>query len=113
MDLILDIGNTLAKVAVFNSDAVMLHRSSIAISELSQKLDALEKEFPHLDWCILSSVAKVDENDLARLEKRFNLIHLTSDLPVPFSNKYKSRKTLGVDRIALVSGAYEAYPKAN
>lgn len=113
MDLILDIGNTLAKVAVFNSDAVMLHRSSIAISELSQKLDALEREYPDLEWAILSSVAKVDEKDLEHLENRYTLLHLTSDLPVPFSNKYKSRRTLGVDRIALVSGAYKAYPNAN
>lgn len=113
MDLVIDIGNTLAKVAVFNSSGVMEHRSSISVLGLSEKLDALEKEYPDLDWCILSSVGSLSAEDKERLEKRFKLLHLTSDLPVPFTNKYKSRKTLGVDRIALVSAAFEQFPNTN
>ena len=113
MDLILDIGNTLAKIAVYSTDGDMLHRSSVAVSELGKALDLLEETYPNIDWCMFSTVAKVNAKDLERLEERYKLLQLTSDLPVPFTNKYESRKTLGVDRIALVSGAIQKYPNAN
>lgn len=113
MDLILDIGNTLAKIAVYFTDGDMLHRSSVAVSELGKTLDLLEETYPNIDWCMFSTVAKVNAKDLERLEERYKLLQLTSDLPVPFTNKYESRKTLGVDRIALVSGAIKKYPNAN
>jgi len=113
MDLILDIGNTLAKMAVYSTDGVMLYRASVAVSELGKALDLLEETYPNIDWCMFSTVAKVNAKDLERLEERYKLLQLTSDLPVPFTNKYESRKTLGVDRIALVSGAIQKYPNAN
>src|SRR5690625_72768 len=113
MDLMLEIGHTLAKIAVYSTGCVMLHRSSVAVSELSAKLDLLEEAYPEIEWCMLSTVAKVGAKDLERLEERYKLLQLTSDLPVPFTNKYESRKTLGVDRIALVSGAIQKYPNAN
>src|SRR5690625_5046296 len=113
MDLILDIGNTLAKIAVYSTGGVMLHRSSVAVSELSAKLDLLEEAYPEIEWCMLSTVAKVIAKDLERLEERYKLLQLTSDLLVPFINKYGSQQTLSVDRIALVSGAIQKYPNAN
>ena len=113
MDLILDIGNTLAKIAVYSTDGVMLHRSSIAVSELSKELDLLEETYPDIEWCMFSTVGKVHAKDLERLNERYKLLQLTSDLPVPFINNYGSKQTLGVDRIALVSGAFEKYPNTN
>jgi len=113
MDLILDIGNTLAKIAVYSTGGVMLHRSSVAVSELSAKLDLLEEAYPEIEWCMLSTVAKVGAKDLKHLEERYKLLQLTSDLPVPFINKYGSQQTLGVDRIALVSGAFQEHPGIN
>ena len=113
MDLILDIGNTLAKIAVYSTDGVLLHRSSVAVSELGKALDLLEETYPKIEWCMFSTVAKVDAKDLERLEERYKLLQLTSGLPVPFINKYGSRQTLGVDRIALVSGAFQKHPNHN
>src|SRR5690625_3439794 len=113
MDLILDIGNTLAKMAVYSTDGVMLYRASVAVSELGKALDLLEESYPDIEWCMFSTVAKVNAKDLERLEARYKLLQLTSDLPVPFTNKYESRKTLGVARIALVSCAIQKYPNAN
>lgn len=113
MDLVIDIGNTLAKLAVFNADADMLYRSTIPSLELASKLNELEEVYPKITWCILSSVGTVHPKHLERLEKRYALLHLTSDLPVPFINKYGSPQTLGVDRIALVSAAFNQYPNKN
>lgn len=113
MDLVIDIGNTLAKLAVFNSKSVMVFRSTVQELELASKLDELEAEYPMIEWCIISSVGSVNAKQLERLEKRYALLHLTSDLPVPFINKYGSPQTLGVDRIALVSAAFNQYPNKN
>lgn len=113
MDLVIDIGNTLVKLAVFNSNAVMVSRSTIPSVELANKLNELEIEYPQIEWCILSSVSSVNPKHYELLEKRYALLHLTPDLPVPFINRYESPQTLGVDRIALVSAAIDQYPRRN
>ncbi len=113
MDLVIDVGNTFAKLAIFNSDGLMVHRSTIIVLDLIDKLKELDELFPKLEWCLISSVGLVDSKDLQYLENRYTLLHLTSDLPVAFNNKYKTPKTLGVDRIALVSAVYAQYPKTN
>lgn len=113
MDLVIDIGNTLTKLAVFNSDGIIVLRTTIPEKDLASKLDTVEIDFPTIEWCILSSVGSVAPEHLKLLEKRYKVLHLTSDLPVPFSNKYESPRTLGVDRIALVSAAFDQYPNKN
>ncbi|MFA5300654.1 MAG: type III pantothenate kinase, partial [Lutibacter sp.] len=42
-----------------------------------------------------------------------NLIELDYNTKVPFLNNYATPKTLGVDRIALVSSAFSNYPNKN
>lgn len=113
MDLVIDIGNTLAKLAVFDSEMEVLHKNAVSIVDLAKELDTIEIKFPAIEWCILSSVGALSPTEVERLGKRYVLLQLTSELPVAFINRYESPKTLGVDRIALVSAAYEQYPKTS
>lgn len=111
MDLVIDIGNTLVKLAVFNSDAELLTRTSVSVADLMVSLTELKLVYPEVKHCILSSVGEVAPRLLDYLERNYELFRLTSDLPVPFTNHYASPKTLGTDRIALVSAVFNQYPK--
>ena len=53
---------------------------------------------------IICSVA-MDGQDLARHLQRFNINILTASTPIPFKNHYKTKNTLGLDRIAALAGA--------
>lgn len=113
MDLVIDVGNTLAKLAVFDSDGYMQYRGTSSVVDLADRVKELEKLFSKIEYCLVSSVRSVGLEHLTYLEKRFKLLYLTSELPVAFTNQYKTPKTLGVDRIALVSAVYAKYAQTN
>ncbi|MFZ3274966.1 MAG: type III pantothenate kinase, partial [Lutibacter sp.] len=62
---------------------------------------------------IISSVGSVNKSQIDELRAEISLIELDYDTKVPFVNKYATPKTLGVDRIALVSSAISKYPNKN
>ncbi|MDY7394772.1 type III pantothenate kinase [Aureibaculum sp. 2210JD6-5] len=109
MNLIIDIGNTRAKIAVFNKDNMLVSLIS-EHNNTNKNIEKLKKTY-NIENCILSSVANVE----ADLEvDRFNtFVKLNHKTKVPFQNKYKTPTTLGVDRIALASGAANKYPNKN
>ena len=109
MNLIIDIGNTRAKVAVFNKDKLMFNLS-VDHKNINKNIEKLQKEY-NLKNCIFSSVANTStEAESYKLNKFIKLNHKTK---VPFLNKYNTPKTLGVDRIALASAAAYQYQKKN
>jgi len=109
MNLIIDIGNTRAKIAVFNEGELILSLIS-EHNTINKNIEKFKKKY-YLKNCILSSVANVSINlDVDSFNTVIKLNHKTS---VPFLNKYDSPSTLGVDRIALASAAAHHYPKKN
>jgi len=109
MNLIIDIGNTRAKVAVFNNDGLIFSLSAEP-ENINNNIEKLQKEYD-LKNCILSSVANTStEAESYKFEKFIKLNHKTK---VPFKNKYNTPTTLGVDRIALASAATYLYPSKN
>ncbi len=112
MNLIVDVGNTNVKLAVFQ-DSAMLHKEVIDIDEIEIKIQELIKKQPLLNKAILSSVGSLSKEQLAEITKHLETIVLSHNTKVPFINKYKTPNTLGVDRIALVSAAVLKYPKKN
>jgi type III pantothenate kinase len=111
MNLIIDAGNTRVKVAVFEQDTlvevVLIDRKRI-ISEIKQILKKHK-----ISIGILSSVSFISEKKIEKLKYLLNLVVLSSSTQVPFINLYETPKTLGVDRIALVSGAVKKFPNKN
>ncbi|HHT04044.1 MAG TPA: type III pantothenate kinase [Bacteroidales bacterium] len=106
MRLVIDIGNTRAKVAVFSSRTLFLVESYDKIS-LNDIKNTIER-FPTIRKSIYSSVANTDqeiEDIKDYLEQKTKLIIMNENLTFPIINHYLSPKTLGKDRLAGVIGA--------
>ncbi|SDR88571.1 type III pantothenate kinase [Formosa sp. Hel1_31_208] len=112
MNLILDVGNTFLKLAVFDKGRLI----EKYIGKLVD-LDVLIKEvllsYPQVKQAIVSSVGKLKQEHVKILKAKMPVIELSHELKLPFKNLYKSPKTLGVDRIALVCASVEQFPNTN
>jgi type III pantothenate kinase len=112
MNLIVDVGNTKIKFAVFKEvDLIekMLSDSSKALETLElilQKYDGIKKT-------ILSSTAKVPVDFFNLLSSKLQLIQFSHESQLNFVNNYTTPDTLGLDRIALVSAAASIFPQTN
>ena len=105
MNLIIDIGNTLVKYAIFNDDKLVELLKTSEVEE--EKINTLIKEFD-VKKIIISSVRK---------EMNWNLdaevIHLSHKTNLPINLNYKTPETLGKDRIANIVAVSEEYPNKN
>lgn len=108
MNLVIDIGNTQGKAAVFLREA-LLEKKIFPREEILQAIEQFYREYP-IKKGIISSVAGLDENSSAFIRINYDFIFLGPDTIVPFENRYKTPQTLGVDRIALMSAASVQYP---
>ena len=106
MNLVVDIGNTLIKVAVVERDEVVYMQQAESIEEVD--LVTLCERFPSLRRAIVASTA-FPTADVAVLlrDKGFDVLEMTSLTPVPIGNIYQSPETLGVDRLAAAVAAVE------
>ena len=112
MNLIVDVGNTYVKLAVFKEDS-LLHVVSVKLISLSGNLENIFKDYPSISNTIVSSVGMLHNESLKKIAKRTQLHELTSSSKTAFVNKYASPKTLGVDRIALAMAGVLLYPNKN
>ena len=106
MKLIIDIGNTLVKLALFNEDKMV---ATTNVSSLS--IDNIEKFHKNelITRSIVSTVKNLDDNTIKIINKYRSLV-LTSSLQLPIDIKYTTPETLGNDRIAAVIAASVLYP---
>jgi type III pantothenate kinase len=112
MNLIIDIGNSFVKLAVFQ-DGEILTKKIINIDVIIKYIDILRKEHKTIEKAIISSVGKLKEKDLDYIRKNFNLVELNHKTSVPFVNLYETPNTLGLDRIALVCASIKQFPNSN
>ncbi|WP_299113478.1 type III pantothenate kinase [uncultured Winogradskyella sp.] len=108
MNLIVDVGNTLVKFAIFEKDN-LIWKESFKLSQFKKEYKLLKKQFPKLKSAIVSSVGRLSDKQIDLIEADFSVLELNSKTKVPFTNKYKTPETLGVDRIALVSASVLKY----
>ena len=108
MNLIIDIGNTVAKIAVFkDKDIVEIlydsNQTLECLSDICAKY-AVEK-------AIVATVIDLNERVLAQLKSLpVSLLWLNEKTLLPVENLYETPETLGYDRMAAVVGAYEQFP---
>ncbi len=112
MNLIIDVGNTNVKLAVFQDNEIIF-RDTEKQESLEESVLNLLEEFKSIKKVIISSVGQLKKEDIKFLEQKLDVLMLDSKTPVPYTNKYKSPKTLGVDRIALVSASVDQFPEQN
>ncbi|AMC10750.1 type III pantothenate kinase [Lutibacter profundi] len=111
MNLIIDVGNTRIKIAVFKKGK-LIHSESITKENIVIKVVELINKFECRN-AIISSVGNIKKTQISKLHAIINLIELTSETKIPFINKYSTPKTLGMDRVALVSAAVKLYSNKN
>lgn len=106
-NLVIDVGNSANKIAVFDNDEILFQK----ISELNLQQDIKTITTSYLiENIIVSSVKNdVDINEL-QIKEKFNYLEFNSDTKIPIYNKYKSHKSLGLDRLAAVIGANNIFP---
>ncbi len=100
MNLVIDEGNSRVKLAVFQGRK-LIDLQVAKVEDATYVLKTLQKNYI-FSAVIISSVT----DEIKEILEEFNFknsLFLTSDTPVPFKNLYKTPKTLGVDRIALVA----------
>jgi type III pantothenate kinase len=110
VNLVIDIGNSLQKIAVFNNDEMVFHQSFPVVSE--KILSSVLAQFP-IKYSILSSVAGVDAQIIDFLNLNTNVIQYSHQTKLPVTILYKSAETLGLDRIANAVGAAIQFPNRN
>lgn len=112
MNLVIDIGNSSSKIAIFENGEIIEHFTTENLS--IEMLVEIKLKNPALDKAIISSVAKVDEAILKYLQQHFALfIKLNHKTPVPIENLYGTPETLGLDRLAAAVGANFLFPSCN
>ncbi len=108
MNLIVDIGNTTTKLAVYEGPKKL---SVSRINELS--CEELEKELSgfKIKKAIISSVKKLPPFISELFFTNIPYVHVLSyKSKLPFKIEYETPETLGTDRIAAMAGAYNLYP---
>ena len=110
-NLVIDIGNSFTKLAVFNgNDLVWLESyNHIDTNILTNVLNTYKPQ-----KAIVSSVKKQAESWEQYLGSQVKLIKFSNNMAKSVKNHYQTPHTLGADRIAAVAGARALYPdKAN
>ncbi len=111
MNLIIDIGNTRAKIAVIKENDILKKMTSDN-QNINKTLKKLQKEYT-IKNCIVSSVSTFNASQLKNPDSFNKFIVLNQHTQIPFINKYDTPSTLGVDRIALASAAVTKYSNQN
>lgn len=107
MNLVLDVGNTLVKVGVFEKKQ-LIHFEQIKPQKISNILTKYSPE--HI---LISDVRGIAQEFLSPLASQFSILFLTHQTSLPVQNLYKTPQTLGTDRIAGAIGAYFSEPSQN
>ena len=110
MNLIIDIGNTLQKIAVFHNNECVYGQSFPCITK--EIITPVFNQFA-IEYSIISSVAEIDAEITTFLQAHTKYIHYSHETRLPVTILYKSVKTLGLDRIANAVGAATLFPNRN
>ena len=111
MYLIIDIGNTLHKVAVFSEAGELIELCKYRqltpnrIAQLFSKHD--------ISHAILSAVGQYSSLIEDKIRQHCPLMVLSASTSLPFTLRYHTPGTLGPDRIANAAGAFRLYPEKN
>ena len=112
MNLIIDIGNTATKLAVFQAGKIK-NTQIITTIVLVEEVEKLLAIFPEIKQGILSTVVALETSDVDSLQKMLPIKVLTPTFKMPFINEYDTPLTLGEDRLALMAAAVKHFPNNN
>lgn len=112
MNLVLDLGNTLGKIACFRSGQVV--ESAVYERIGRREVGYFRTRYPEIRGVIVSSVVNDSREMIDYLGSVFRTcIELDHHTPIPLKNTYRTPETLGYDRIAAAVGAHTIFPCRN
>jgi len=109
MYLVIDLGNTNKKFAVFSNGK--LNTLKILPDISLPVVRSFVRDHPGITHCILSSVISYPQSIKKYLQKQFNFIELDEGTLLPINNRYKTPKTLGTDRLAAAVAGHLRFRK--
>lgn len=112
MNLVIDIGNTLLKIACYNKSE-MKELKTFQVKDWSFFLSYIDS-IKGIKRSIISSVSeKTGDIQKIFLKKGIDFMKLDRRTPLPVLNLYGTKETLGFDRIAAICGASYLFPQKN
>ncbi len=107
MNLVIDIGNTLVKAALFQEGEIKAQKTSANLDMVESMIGEVQGS---LNAAIISAVRDIPQ-ELAFLKNR-DLFYLEASYatPTPVKNLYASPETLGMDRLAASIGGHHFFP---
>lgn len=112
MNLVLDIGNSTVKMAVFKGDYLVESFNSTA-DQFEHSVDRILEKHQSINRALIAAVSDFNLGIIEKLSAQCVVQKLDHTFNFPFKNLYKTPKSLGLDRVALASGAVKQYPKTN
>ena len=110
MNLVIDIGNTFTKIAVFEYDRLLQADQYSRVDETI--IDKIFAEYA-IGKAIISSVKKEKEEWQNVLAGKVKLVYFSAGMTSGITNHYLTPQTLGLDRMAAVIGVHHLYPGKN
>ncbi len=112
LNLIIDIGNTRTKIALFDHGNMIVN---FPVDHFSlSDFHTLKANHPTIENAIISSVKERPNELIDVLEQELKtVITLDHNTLIPIENCYKTPETLGKDRLAAAVGANKVYPNQN
>ena len=113
MNLIIDIGNSRAKVVVMDGDTLI--NEYVAEGFSTSLLDEIMASHPSITRAIIASTRGDEEQTSAIVAERLSkvVVFKPATTPIPLANHYHTPETLGADRLAAAVGAQAMYPNCN
>ncbi|MBA4144618.1 MAG: type III pantothenate kinase [Cytophaga sp.] len=108
MNLVLDLGNTRIKAALFHASELVEKSTFPSTTALLSFLE--QHQFEH---AIVSSVNQSADEILRAVNVTGKKFKLKAAMPLPIKNHYATPDTLGVDRLAGACGAFHLFPNSD
>jgi type III pantothenate kinase len=110
MQLVIDVGNTRIKAALFQQSEL---KKQFIFGTTDELFSANLFEINTINNCIVASVVNEMDVFVSQLKEKTNVLLFTSETPVPLKNNYESIQTLGSDRLASAVGGNSLFPNKN
>ena len=112
MILVIDVGNTQVKAAVFEDD-ILIEKCIFPQFDSENEIKKILKNFKKISQIAVSNVGKLEKEVFTNINSDIKVTIIDRNFKFPFTNLYASPNTLGIDRMVLAAGAVFKFPKNN
>lgn len=109
-NLIVDIGNTRTKLAIYENKKQVSYQ---AFLNENQEDILFFLEQCNATNCMITATGKMPQPVQEYLKNHFLCIEINEFTELPFTVAYKTKNTLGDDRVAAICGAKSLFPETN